>query len=549
MKRKLFALLIACMFAMCIVTPALAFGQANHRTVSEAFAKPAMSARLKRQSGASKEMFTSLLSDNFDSRSKTPEYAVPTSYNEHDVALMKKFLELTDSNGVKNGQKINNFSGIAYDPDDPSTWANITWTEDGELYTVSFWSINFAEFSVHPETGMDCPVSDDMLLVGVLDLSGCQSLIDLNAPQNNLTLVRADNCPSLQVFYAGEQGDFLGASESDRTLVYASADNCPNLTYIGAPNNDLEHFSFDNAPALVEVVVDSNPRLAEIDFSDSPILEAFSSNETSITSIDLSNRSSLSIFHADNCPIESVDLSGCTSDFEFSIAFAFSLRNLDLSDCTGLNALYIDDSSISDLNLYACSNLRALSVGNSPLEKLDLTSCPLLYWCNTYACTETLREVKLTVGNHVLTVASENGPIGLSFAFFSIYDEGYDQSNDHLFVYSAASTEKDFIGWFNSEGEILSTENIFGLSPEYIALIHEADFTLTARYAASLLPGDVNGDGEVKVDDAVLIMRHALGLAILDESFFTAADVNGDGEIAVGDAVLAMRIALGLISD
>lgn len=543
MKRKLIALITACLFAACTVTPTLALGNANSGITSTTVG-PMPSERVERQCGTAKKMITSLLSPTLGENCSVAASPAVSSYNEHDVALMRLFLEITDSNGIKNGQKINNYSGVEYDADDPSTWANIDWTDEGELAFVHFWSINFTEYVTDPETGWEYPTSSEMLLVGDLDLSGCQSLVDLNVPQNNLSSVRADNCPSLEIFYAGEQGDFVGASDSDHTLVYVSADNCPILRYIGAPNNDLEHFSFKNAPMLVEVIVDNNPRLSEVNISESPVIEAFSANNTAIASIDLSGRSSLLIVHADSCPIESVNLSNCTADFELSVSFARTLTELDLSDCTGLNALYIDDTSVSQLNFDACSNLRAVSIGNSPFEEIDLTNCPLIYWCNTNAVNETLHQAKLTVDEHVLTISAENGSIGLSFAFFSIYDDSYDQSSDFLNVYSTAPVENDFIGWESQSGEIVSTQTEFMLTPEYIAQVHAADFSLTARYAVSFLPGDANRDGVINTEDVLLIMRSALGLQ--SGISIEVCDVNNNGVIDIADAVLVMRSVLGL---
>ena len=217
---------------------------------------------------------------------------------------------------------------------------------------------------------------------------------------------------------------------------------------------------------------------------------------------------------------------------------------MDLSDCTGLNALYVDDTSVSRLNFDACSNLRAVSVGNSPLDEIDLTNCPSIYWCNTHGNNDTLHRIKLAVGEHILIISAENGTVGLSFAFFSVYDESYDQSDDFLQVYCSSSNGNDFIGWENQSGELVSTETEFTLSPEYIASIHETDFTLTAKYAASFLSGDANGDGVVNTEDAVLIMRAALELQ--PEISVEVCDMNSNGIIDIADAIIVMRSVLGV---
>jgi hypothetical protein len=67
-----------------------------------------------------------------------------------------------------------------------------------------------------------------------------------------------------------------------------------------------------------------------------------------------------------------------------------------------------------------------------------------------------------------------------------------------------------------------------------------------------ILYGDVNGDGEVNIADAVLIVRHAAGLIPLPDTSlpaFTleAADVSGNGEITSYDGALVFQYGLGLI--
>lgn len=66
----------------------------------------------------------------------------------------------------------------------------------------------------------------------------------------------------------------------------------------------------------------------------------------------------------------------------------------------------------------------------------------------------------------------------------------------------------------------------------------------------TLLPGisgDVNQDESVNSADAVLVLRHAVGLTSLDETQQVLADVNEDGQISAGDAVLILRKAAQLI--
>ena len=60
--------------------------------------------------------------------------------------------------------------------------------------------------------------------------------------------------------------------------------------------------------------------------------------------------------------------------------------------------------------------------------------------------------------------------------------------------------------------------------------------------------GDVNSSMKVDVADAILVLRHIVGLNTLDETCCLAADVNRDDDINVADAILILRYIVGLIS-
>lgn len=57
--------------------------------------------------------------------------------------------------------------------------------------------------------------------------------------------------------------------------------------------------------------------------------------------------------------------------------------------------------------------------------------------------------------------------------------------------------------------------------------------------------GDVNMDGIIDSNDALLLLRFSLGLADLGDGM-ELADVNDDGEVSLDDALIVLRIALGM---
>ena len=62
---------------------------------------------------------------------------------------------------------------------------------------------------------------------------------------------------------------------------------------------------------------------------------------------------------------------------------------------------------------------------------------------------------------------------------------------------------------------------------------------------APILPGDVNGDGEVNIADVNIVIDLILG-GTAGEDILKRADVNGDGEIGIADSNFIIDIILGL---
>lgn len=63
---------------------------------------------------------------------------------------------------------------------------------------------------------------------------------------------------------------------------------------------------------------------------------------------------------------------------------------------------------------------------------------------------------------------------------------------------------------------------------------------------AQTVPGDVNGDGKVDINDARAVLRAAVGLEKLSPDAEKRADTDGDGKVTVNDARDILRTATGL---
>lgn len=59
--------------------------------------------------------------------------------------------------------------------------------------------------------------------------------------------------------------------------------------------------------------------------------------------------------------------------------------------------------------------------------------------------------------------------------------------------------------------------------------------------------GDIDGDGKVTTEDALVALRGAMGLMTLNDEQIAHADVDGDGRLTTEDALLIVRASMGLL--
>ena len=69
--------------------------------------------------------------------------------------------------------------------------------------------------------------------------------------------------------------------------------------------------------------------------------------------------------------------------------------------------------------------------------------------------------------------------------------------------------------------------------------------TINGTYL-TFLNGDVNGDGEVTLSDAMYLAKHVIGIPGFEDIVEAAADVNGNGEIEISDAMYLAKHVLGI---
>lgn len=234
--------------------------------------------------------------------------------------------------------------------------------------------------------------------------------------------------------------------------------------------------------------------------------------------------------------VGTLDLSGCTA-----LTLVNCLRNritaISVEGCTALVYLSFLQNRVSSIDVTTNPNLRNLGTADNPIAELDLSNNPQLH--NLFVGGGAMRELDLTA-NPLLPMeriyAAGNGAVGYMYL-----DLGFTEV---LGLFPLPFSGAEFEGWFTEDGVFENND------PEvyYIEDPWSHD-VLQARFAGgqpAFGMGDVNLSGEVDVGDALMALRHAMGLIALGSEQITLGDIDGNGDISVNDALMILRMAMGL---
>ena len=447
-------------------------------------------------------MFVSAMPMQLTAEAMTPpttRYATPDGYNDHDYQKMVAFFEQTDENGVRNGEKLSE----DYDPTDPETW----WEYDGDYCRgIVEWTTVAGEYRLY--NIFFGGIGNDALpleLVGFLDVSGCTALTEVRCESwgdIQLTELDVSGCAALEVL------DCYG-----NELTELDVSGCAALEVLDCYGNELTELDVSECAAL-EVLDCSWNLLTELDVSGCAALEVLECYGNELTELDVSECAALEELDCDHNHMTELDVSANT-ELRRLYCSRNQLTELDVSANAELYVLYCSRNQLTELDVSANTELESLGCSENHLTELDLSNNPRI---------------------DIDTISAEgSGFIGVGTKL----DENY---GIYCCIEAASVPGNSFCGWYAVDGTLLSTN----------VEINRNDFDgvndFVAKFTASTPGGvgDVDGDGAVRVSDAVLIMRYALGLIEFTPEQILCGDVDGDGFVKVADAVMVVRIALGL---
>lgn len=438
-------------------------------------------------------MFISAMPIQLAAEAMTPpttRYATPDGYNDHDYQKMVAFFEQTDENGVRNGEKLSE----NYDPTDPGTW----WEADGSEIGVE-WTVDDDEYRI-------CEIrigSSSLGMMGNLDVSGCTGLDRLDCSENQLTEINVSGCTAL-----------TDIDCSNNKLTELNVRTNTELYTLRCYGNQLTELDVSENTWLYELYCFGN-ELVRIDISGCTDLDGLDCSENQLTELDLSGNTSLRWLYCSGNRITELDLTA-NSELEALRCSENQLTAIDVSANTALTELHCSGNQLTELDLSENTSVYRLECENNYITFLDLTNNPIA----------------------IKTVSAEGpGFIGVKTVIHGEYLVPA--------ISAVPAPGSTFCGWYATDGTLISTEAELVIDREECYY----PYHFIARFTASTPGGigDVDGDGVVRVSDAVLIMRCALGLIEFTPEQILCGDVDGDGVIKIADAVMVIRIALGLV--
>ena len=438
-------------------------------------------------------MFISAMPMQLAAEAMTPlttRYATPDGYNDHDYQKMVAFFEQTDENGVRNGEKLSE----NYDPTDPGTW----WEADGSEIGVE-WTVDDDEYRI-------CEIrigSSSLGMMGNLDVSGCTGLDRLDCSENQLTEINVSGCTAL-----------TDIDCSNNKLTELNVSTNTELYTLRCYGNQLTELDVSENTWLYELYCFGN-ELVRIDISGCTDLDGLDCSENQLTELDLSGNTSLRWLYCSGNRITELDLTA-NSELEALRCSENQLTAIDVSANTALTELHCSGNQLTELDLSENTSVYRLECEDNYITFLDLTNNRI----------------------DIDTVSAEGpGFIGGKTVI----------PGEYLVpaISAVPAPGSTFCGWYATDGTLVSTEAELVIDREECYY----PYNFIARFTASTPGGigDVDGDGVVRVSDAVLIMRCALGLIEFTPEQILCGDVDGDGVIKIADAVMVIRIALGLV--
>ena len=236
-----------------------------------------------------------------------------------------------------------------------------------------------------------------------------------------------------------ENGNIFQIDFYDRNLIgKLDVSNCTELVELDCSYNQLTELDISNNTALVELYCGYN-QLTELDVSNNTALVHLYCGDNQLTELDISNNTAMWYLYCGNNQLTELDVSNNTALMELGCSDN-QLTELDISNNTALEHLRCDNNQLTELDISNNTAMWILSCRNNQLTSLNLES--------SYSLSFLADRVE----------AEGNGFIAVDL---------YSEVEDYTYfgcVYAEPKSGSTFIGWYDENGVLLSSEAEFDIS-------------------------------------------------------------------------------------
>ena len=236
-----------------------------------------------------------------------------------------------------------------------------------------------------------------------------------------------------------ENGNIFQIDFYDRNLIgKLDVSNCTELVELDCSYNQLTELDISNNTAMWYLDCGDN-QLTELDVSNNTALVHLYCGYNQLTELDVSNNTELVELVCFNNQLTELDVSNNTALVYLNCGYN-QLTELDISNNTALEHLVCDNNQLTELDISNNTAMWILSCRNNQLTSLNLES--------SYSLSFLADRVE----------AEGNGFIAVNL---------YSEVEDYTYfgcVYAEPKSGSTFIGWYDENGVLLSSEAEFDIS-------------------------------------------------------------------------------------
>lgn len=398
--------------------------------------------------------------------------SVPSGYNRHDYEKVVSFLEQKDEAGVKNGTKINK----KYNRNDPSTWTY----QDGSLTRGVNWTDSKSNKRV-----LTVDFDSKEGLCGNLDLRDCTELKEVYSQNGKLTELHVEGCSALESVWCGnnqlhsldlstnkklwnlvcdsnsikelnlnENTELKGLLCMDNNLITLDVTNNPKLTTLFCWNNKLAQLDISKNPKLASLDCRKN-QLKELNTTENPELTDITCSKNSIETMDISKNPVLTYLDASENQLTSLELQE-NKLLEKLYCNKNKLKELDLSSAVKLAELDCAENLLTQLEIPTDSVIPVHLLQSEGNGNIGIT-----YKIGAVKNEEDTKDPSVSSGSEQsFSATTDNQDMSETVGDVGSLADTDESSVEQIknLIAIPNDTEGSFLGWYTSDGKLLSKE-------------------------------------------------------------------------------------------